>query len=229
MIDKFNGADVDIGSEQWIALRLDDYLERANIPQKQAAFNCDGNIEEMFQRLQDNLHNVELRHRAYETILKKMDQKYTKMVKKSLEPYGTWFAVHWVLYTLTAFMSIAYFAETVTQELYGGICHHEHTEICRLNLAFILLFTLEHCILFLYPCFRAASVTAARGVLIRKVSEASWNHIPHTAKDSFIKYLENHRSGFKVTILCTQIDFGYNIAYISIFVGIFGVILKLSF
>ena len=239
MSDEFKTADVRIGSNEWNNLR-DQYLQDFQSPlemhpfdlQPQASPNSGSctNLAEMFQRLQDNIHiQFEERHHAYLTILQKMDKQYTDMVKASLEPYGTWFAFHWVLYTLTAFMSIAYFAETVTQELYGNVCHHEHNLICRLDLAYILLFTLEHCVLFLYPCFRAASVTAARDVLIKRVSNASWNYIPHTVMDSFIKYLERQKSGFKVSILCAKIQFGYSIAYISIFVGIFGVILKLSF
>ena len=53
------------------------------------------------------------------TTLKKIDQWYVKTVKSSLDPYGTWFAFHWVLYTLTAFLSISYFAEAIIEELYG--------------------------------------------------------------------------------------------------------------
>ena len=225
MSDTFTTADVRIGSDEGNNLS-DHYLEGICFQMPGVDLQPQASANSGTDR---NLCSVENRHRAYVNILQKMDKQYTDMVKASLDPFGTWFAFHWVLYTLTAFMSIAYFAETVTQELYGDLCHHEHTVICRLDLAYILLFTLEHCILFLYPCFRAASVTAARDILIKNVSEASWTYIPHTVKDSFIKYLENHKSGFKVSILCAQIQFGYNIAYLSIFVGIFGVILKLSF
>ena len=34
------------------------------------------------------------------TTLKKLDTWYVKKVKNSINPYGTWFAVHWILYTL---------------------------------------------------------------------------------------------------------------------------------
>lgn len=231
MKDTFKTANVRFGSDKWNILKTKHLQSPPETtspdlqPQASSNSDSDTNVAEIPQRSQDNSHH------AYMTVLKRMDQEYTDMVKASLGPYGRWFSVHWVLYTITAFMAIAYFAETVTQELYteSNVCHHERSRSCRLDLAYILLLTLEHCVLFLYPCFRAASVTAARDILIKDVSEASWNYIPHTVKDSFINYLERQKGGFNVSILCARIQFGYRIAYISIFVGIFGVILKLSF
>lgn len=165
------------------------------------------------------------------TTLKVLDKWYVRRMKGSLDPYGTWFAVHWVLYTLTAFMSITYFAETVLEDLYGFTnkeCHSPHNISCNLDLAYIALFMLEHCILFLYPCFRAASVTAARYSLIKRVSKAEWNHIPLLEKESFCTYLNNYSCSFEISILCAKLPFGFNLAYVSIFFGVFGVILKLS-
>ena len=165
------------------------------------------------------------------TTLKILDRWYVGRMKGSLDPYGTWFAVHWVFYTICAFMSVAYFAETVLEDLYGYTskeCHSTHNLMCKLDLAYIGLFMLEHCILFLYPCFRAASVTAARYSLIKRVSKAEWNHIPTLEKESFCTYLNNYSCSFEISILCARLPFGFNLAYVSIFFGVFGVILKLS-
>lgn len=165
------------------------------------------------------------------TTLKILDKWYVRRMKGSLDPYGTWFAVHWVLYTVSAFMSITYFAETVLEDRNGSTykeCPSTDNIICRLHLAHIALFMLEKCILFLYPCFRAASVTAARYSLIKRVSKAEWNHIPPLEKESFCTYLNNYSCSFEISILCAKLPFGFNLAYVSIFFGVFGVILKLS-
>ena len=166
------------------------------------------------------------------TTLKKLDSWYVKKVKNSINPYGTWFAVHWILYTLTAFMSISYFAEAIIEELYGYThkkCFSTHNTPCILDLVYIGLFMLEHCVLFLYPCFRAASVSTIRSRLIEKVSRAQWNHIPLHEKESFCMYLKDQKCEFTISVLCAKIPFGFNLAFISIFFGVFGVILKLSF
>ena len=155
-----------------------------------------------------------------------------KIVRSSITPYSTWFAVHWILYTLTAFMSISYFAETIMEELYGYTktkCFSKDNTTCILDLVYIGLFMLEHCVLFLYPCFRAARVSVVRSTLIKKILRAEWNHIPLLEKESFCTYLNNQKCEFKISILCAKIPFGFNIAFISIFFGVFGVILKLSF
>ena len=100
----------------------------------------------------------------YLNILSTIDRLYYCILKDSLQPYGKWFAV--LTYTLTAFLSVAYVIQAVLEELYGDKtkCRGEHNEYCRLSLAYIMLFSLNHCLLFLYPCFRAATVTSTRQV-----------------------------------------------------------------
>ena len=167
------------------------------------------------------------------TLLKRIDQRYVRLVDATLGPYGRWFAVHWVLYTLTAFMSIAYVADAVVLELYGNDkpdqeCHGVHQWKCILSLAYQLVFAVQHLILFLYPCFRAASVTAARDKMIIAVSKKDWVHVPLDEMDSFIQYLKDQKCSFKITILCAKFSFGFNTAFVSIFIGMLGVLLKLS-
>ena len=166
-------------------------------------------------------------------LLKAIANWYTRLVHSTLHPFGTWFAVHWVLYTMSAFMSISYLIETIILELYGHEdadrqCHGEHTMACRLRLSYAFLFAINHCILFLYPCFRAASVTTAYTSMIKRVSRAEWGNVSLDDKENFISYLKLQDCTFKVSILCAKLSFGFYIAYFSIFVGIFGVILKLA-
>ena len=64
-------------------------------------------------------------------LLKIILKWYDRMLHTTLYPFGTWFAVHWILFTITAFMSIAYVAEKIILELYGQEapdikCHGEH-------------------------------------------------------------------------------------------------------
>ena len=69
----------------------------------------------------------------------------------------------------------------------------------------------------------------ARSTLIKHVSKAEWNNIHLNEKDSFITYLNSQDCSFKISIFCAKLPFGLNMAYISIFIGVFGVILKVSF
>ena len=166
----------------------------------------------------------------YLDVLSSIDQLYSFILKNSLQPYSTWFAIYWLTNTLTAFLSVAYVIQAVLMELYDDkySCHGEHNIECRLSLAYTILFSVSHCLLFLYPCFRAAVVTSTRNVLIRKVSAAYWPEVPLEQKQAFIQFLKDHNCTFKVSIMCAQIDFGFNITFFSIFVGIMGVVLKLS-
>jgi hypothetical protein len=138
-------------------------------------------------------------------LLKAILKWYDRMLHTTLYPFGTWFAVHWILFTITAFMSIAYVAEMIILELYGQEapdikCHGEHLPSCRLRLAYVFLFAVEHCILFIYPCFRAASVTTGYTAMIKKVSNAEWQNIDPDDKEKFIHHLKIQDCTFKISI-----------------------------
>ena len=162
-------------------------------------------------------------------VLRKIDKTFTNEMKASLDPYSHWFAVHWILYIVITFMSIAFLAETYTMYVYSP---HKvswvHDPSKRLNMIYVVLFTLEHAILFMYPCFRAAQITSSRENLIKQFSNYPWKHIPSSVQNYFIEYLKTQNFGFKIVFLCLKITFGFNLAFVSIFVGGFGVILKLS-
>lgn len=203
---------------------------------------CVDTLPDLFKNVGGQEHQVLINHGftvpndASENplpLLKAIAKWYNDMLNRTLKPFGTWFAVHWVLYTLTAFMSISYVAETIILELYGTEsadkkCHGETKLSCRLKLAYVFLFAIEHCILFLYPCFRAASVTTAYTSMIKRVSNDEWVHISADIKEKFLNYLKIQDCTFKISILCAKLSFGFNVAYFSIFVGILGVTLKLA-
>ena len=162
-------------------------------------------------------------------VLRKIDKTFIDKMKASLDPYSHWFAIHWILYIITTFMSIAFLAETYIQYVYSP---HEvswvHDPGKRLSMIYIVLSTLEHAFLFTYPCFRAAQITSSRENLIKRFSNYPWKHIPSSVQSYFIEYLKTQNFGFKIVFLCLKITFGFNLAFVSIFVGGFGIILKLS-
>ena len=162
-------------------------------------------------------------------VLRKIDKTFINEMKATLGPYSHWFAVHWVLYIITTFMSIAFLAETYSQYVYST---HDiswvHDPRKRMSMIYIVLSTLEHAFLFAYPCFRAAQITSSRENLIKQFSNHPWKHIPLSIQSYFIEYLKTQNFGFKIVVLCLKITFGFNLAFVSIFVGGFGVILKLS-
>ena len=163
--------------------------------------------------------------------LQRIDRSFVKLSKRSMKPYRFWFAVHWFLYAVTAFISVAYLAETIIELLYGYLhhdCPNDPIHMCYLRIVFESLFTLQHMILFLYPCFRAASILEARNSLIKKVSNETNINISTEFKSIFLQYMKDQKCGFMLSIFCARIEFGFNIAYLSIFLGLLGIVIKLS-
>ena len=169
------------------------------------------------------------RDKARYFLLQRIDQEFLRRLKASLDPYGIWFSIHWLLYTLTTLLSCALFAEKAVQ-----IFYHHSIPLTKIrskdifDISYIVFFTLGHLLLFLYPCFRAASITVARNRLIQQVSAQQWKHIPLSVQGHFIQYLKSRDFSFTVSIFCADISFNFSTAYISLFVGIFGGILKLT-
>ena len=150
--------------------------------------------------------------------LERKDTEYVQLCNDSMRPYRFWFSVHWFLYALTAFMSIVYFVETAIRPN----CNEDVD--CYLSITYVFIFALEHNILFLYPCFRAASIMEARNTLIHKVSLQEW---PTRVKSSFLQFMKEQKCAFILSLICIRIEFGFNIAYISIFFGFLGIIIKI--
>lgn len=79
---------------------------------------CVDQLPELFKQV-DREDNQTLRVNGYITeedinkrsqmhLLKATVKWYNSMLNTTLNPFGTWFAIHWVLYTIAAFMSISY-------------------------------------------------------------------------------------------------------------------------
>ena len=129
-------------------------------------------------------------------LLQLLDQLALKRIRCSLDPYGAWFIVHWLLYVVTAFFSIAFLVDAFTLHYYNT--HKMFTYHNRgLEIAYIALFTIEHLFLFMYPCFRAAKVKATREKLIARVSKYQW-------KNSHSRLTTNVLS-HKPTYACTRV------------------------
>ena len=170
---------------------------------------------EMLQKYQANRNSIE--------DLEKTDLDYVNLNKYSMKPYTIWFTVHWILYTISAFITMAYLAETIIQRMYGEFCHCRSE--CKFFILYVFLLTIEHLFLFLYPCFRAASILEARRKLIKDVSREE--RLDYRIKYHFLNFMEKQRCGFVLSIFCARIEFGFNLAYLSLFIGLLGVIIKL--
>ena len=154
------------------------------------------------------------------------DEAFQKLSTKSMRPFRFWFTIHWFFYAVTAFASLAYLAETITERLYGALRHCDTT--CDMTIVFIFLFTLVNIVLFLYPCFRAASILDTRNSLIKKFCNESNGNLSMEQKLIFVEYMKQRKCGFILTIFCTRIEFGFNIAYISIFLGLLSIVIKFT-
>ena len=175
--------------------------------------HCHNQSEEYQRIIDQNLPENETLCQLEET-----DTVYVDLCNESMKPYRFWFAVHWFMYAITAFMSVAYLVDTVI-EYKKHFTHDYH----YLIILYVLLFTLEHTVLFMYPCFRAASILEARNTLIYRVSKEQW---PPVIKSRFLQFMKEQRCGFVLSLLCVRIEFGFNIAYISIFIGIIGIVVR---
>ena len=182
-------------------------------------------------KCQDKLYNdlTETPYKKLEDLIA-IDQRYIKTMRASLVPFSYWFAVHWLAYCLTTFLSIAYVVQNIQHDMYvpESKCYKEPDHTCRLQLSYHILYAIGHAILFLYPCFRAAAVTSVRANLIRRITRANWNMKRLGKRQAFLHYLQVQDCSFKVNILCTFITFGSKLAYFSIFAGIMTVALTIA-
>ena len=160
------------------------------------------------------------------------DDAFTNLGQKTLNRFELWFTVHWACYTITSFLSIVLFLEIVKKNIDPGYTNipDSASEFLNIELTIAGLFTVQHCFLFLYPCFKAAAVTVSREKLIKKVNSHPLKQHPLTLerKQLYIQYLKNKKFGFRISFFCARLRFGFNIAYISIFIGLLGVLQKFS-
>ena len=182
-------------------------------------------------KLEDKLNNGKCTdNNAGLDFLMEEDNKFTKQAQATLNLFEWWFTFHWILYTVTSFLSIALFVDMFIKYIQAGLLEPPKSAIgfSPKQLWLVGLFTLSHCFLFLYPCFKAAAVTVSREKLIKKVNASTRCNLSHERKLIFIQYLKNKKYGFRISFFCARLRFSFNIAYISIFIGLLGVLLKVT-
>ena len=161
------------------------------------------------------------------------DKKFTEMAIETQKPFEMWFFIHWAMYIITSFLSLSFFFEAISKKIQAsvvkpdsGIGFHD------LEFALIALLAATNSFVFLYPCIRAAGVTESRKSLIREVNDSidfeNRNNPTNDAKRAFISYLKERNFGFRLNIFCAHVKFNLNIAYISIFIGLLGVLIKVG-
>ena len=164
--------------------------------------------------------------------LMRQDDEFTKMAQQTLKCFEIWFTVHWGFYVATSFLSIALVFDILFKYIQAELKTPADSAIgfTQTELTVVGLFTLQHCFLFLYPCFKAAAVTVSREKLIKKInSHSNLNHpLSNIEKQIYVHHLKDKKFGFRISFFCARLRFGFNIAYISIFIGLTGVLLKFT-
>ena len=155
------------------------------------------------------------------------DKRFVKKAIATQGPFELWFFIHWVMYIITSFLSLSLLFEAIYEKIQGSLPHRQAgINFSALELIFLALFAFSNSFFFLYPCIRAAGVTESRKILIRDVSNSVNN--ANDKHRAFVSYLKEQKFGFRLNILCAHVTFSLNIAYISIFIGLLGVLIKVG-
>ena len=155
------------------------------------------------------------------------DKSFVKKAIATQGPFELWFFIHWVMYIITSFLSLSLLLEAINEKIQGSLPHRQAgINFSALELIFLALFAFSNSFFFLYPCIRAAGVTESRKILIRDVSNSVDN--ANEEHRAFVSYLKEQKFGFRLNILCAHVTFSLNIAYISIFIGLLGVLIKVG-
>ena len=167
--------------------------------------------------------------------LQSIYQSFVEKVNPTLNLLGYWFIAHWLLHALTTVLLSAVIIETFAYSLrYEVIKVDEMLNIKDdgllkdFYLVYLIFFALEHAYLFLYPCFRAASIAATRVKLMNKIFKKQWNHISLNVNAHFVQYLATHDFAFKVPIFCAEISFGASMACVSLIFALYGGLITLN-
>ena len=159
---------------------------------------------------------------------------FVKQVKPTLDLLGYWFIAHWLLHALTTVVLSAVVIELVVNPLQykmkkvDEIINIEDKGLKAAYLVYIIFFALEHAYLFVYPCFRAASVAVARVKLTNAVLKKRWRYISIYVTNSFVQYLTSQNFAFKVSIFCAELSFGLSMACVSLILALYGGLIKLN-
>ena len=157
-------------------------------------------------------------------LTKEADDTFITCATKTLSIFQFWFFVHWVFYIITSFLVIALSIEAILL-LIRATQHHIQPGVhfSGFEIPLLVLVSISNVLMFFYPCFQAASITRARKRYIRHLIK---KYINDDQVDSFVKYLQSREFGFRLYIGCTYIPFSLNIAYTSVIIGVFGIVLS---
>ena len=161
------------------------------------------------------------------TTLMEADNTFITGATKMLSVFQFWFFVHWVFYIITSFLVIALSIEAILL-LIRATQHHIQPGVhfSGFEISLLILVSASNVIMFFYPCFQAASITRARKRYIRHLIKKYKNDNQRGVVEPFVKYLKSREFGFRLCIGCTYIPFSLNIAYISVIIGVFGIVLS---
>ena len=188
-------------------------------------------LQERINRLHNNSQQEEEEEKAL-LYLQQRDNDFVNVAVKTLKMFELWFFIHWILYIVSSFLSVSLLLDAIQLTIQATLPHtkpgvHFHA----LEMIFLTLFATSNCIFFLYPCLRAAAVTEARKKLIQRINRScsvDYPNISTNLKNEFISFLKGQKFGFRLYILCAHMFFSLNIAYISIFISLLGVLIRLS-
>ena len=199
-----------------------------NKPELQCYFNVENEPVDIKKLLQSPGKANQERGCYY--LLRNIDGKFIDCVKPILDLFGYWFILHWVLYGLSTVLLSASVVELVVDVFKPSpmdkVVPIEDKDLKKVYIVYVVFYTLEHAYLFVYPCFRAASIAAAREKLIFDVSKRYWEHIPFEIEGKFLQYLGIQNFSFKAPILCANVSFGFNWAFVSLFIAVCGGFIK---
>uniref|UniRef100_A0A1X7ULG6 Uncharacterized protein n=1 Tax=Amphimedon queenslandica TaxID=400682 RepID=A0A1X7ULG6_AMPQE len=156
----------------------------------------------------------------------KADEIFLECATKALSCFQFWFFIHWIFYIITSFLTIALSIEALlliiraTQHHIQPGVHFSDAEMCLLA-----ILSFSNVLMFIYPCFQAASITRARKKYIRDLTKKYAKTDKKEIVDSYVKYLQSREFGFRLYVGCTHIPFNLNVAYTSILIGAFGIVL----
>ena len=162
--------------------------------------------------------------------LDERDKHFVKQAVSTLSWLQLWFLLHWLLHIISTFMTMALFVDAIALHVRAEVPHKQGGFAFHpVEIGFLFMYSLLQCFFLFYPCLRAASVTRTRQRVIRKISEniCSFENIPPEVLNKFIDSMKRRRFNFRLRILCAQMPFNMNIAYLSIAFGFVGIILSL--
>ena len=164
--------------------------------------------------------------------LQQCDNDFVDVAVKTLKMFELWFFIHWILYIVSSFLSVSLLLDAIQLTIQATLPHpRPGVHFNPLEMIFLMLFATSNCIFFLYPCLRAAAVTEARKKLIQRINKSclvDYPKISTNLKKLFISFLKGQKFGFRLYILCAHIFFSLNIAYISIFISLLAILIRLS-